>query len=110
MTNKKILYIYIVAFIMIMIALITCLSYSLILFKSICAIILLSMMVALEYVAFGLGNRFFVDVVLFLGLGIGIIIGLNVNPDFEYIISSITLASFTIIVIASTIRALRKNP
>ena len=87
---KQTVIIYIFAIILYFIFRLIFLSNSPTVFYALHFILLLALMVIFEYLKYGMGTRLVIDITIFIGFTIGILLGCSSNPDMEgYLAGSI---------------------
>ena len=105
MKYKQISIIYVLGFIGILLLAVFCVPDSILAFHAGSILVMFSMMVGLEWVMYGSGQRLFVDIFLTVGLSIGILLGLFENPHLDWIITKHNVLFVFIITLVGTFRA-----
>ena len=109
MRYKQIMMIYTFGFIGIILMSVFCVPNFVLVFHAGMILLMLTMMVALEWVMYGTGQRFFVDLFLFAGISIGVLLGLFENPHLEWIITKQSVVFIFVLTMIATYRALREK-
>lgn len=102
MKTKKVLWVYIFAVTAIITTVLICVPSETTKLYGLITIILLTMMIATEYIEYGKGNRLFLDIALYIGMVIGIALGIFNNPNLNFLLTNSTVISFTFIVLVRT--------